>query len=205
MGEQRRERADAARNRRAILEAAEDLLRRHGPDQVSLEDVAAAAGVSKGTVFHRFGSRTGLMWALIEQRVLALREAVTSGPPPLGPGAPPADRLEAFVDAIVRLVDGNVGLMAAHEHALANRRHAEGDREANPVYLFWHGHMSALIAQARPDLDADVLAHVLIGSLHNDSVVRMLRQGEADRLAAGMRTLASGLLRGAADPRPAGA
>ncbi|MEW9532266.1 TetR/AcrR family transcriptional regulator [Microbispora sp. NPDC049125] len=192
--EERRERADAARNRRAILAAAEELLRRNDPDQVSIEDVAAAAGVGKGTVFHRFGSRAGLMRALMEERVLALHEAIASGPPPLGPGAPPGERLQAFLDAVVRHVAGNIGLLTAHEHALATQRHAEGRREANPVYLFWHGHVSALIAEARPALDADLLAHVLLGSLHADSVVRMLWRGEADRLAAGMRVLVSGLL-----------
>ena len=57
-------RQDAARNRRAILLATEELLSRHRPDEVTIEQVAAAAGVGKGTVFHRFGSRLGLMVAL---------------------------------------------------------------------------------------------------------------------------------------------
>ena len=91
------ERADAARNRRAILAATERLLASHRPQDISMEQVAAAAGVGKGTVFHRFGNRNGLMYALMVQRAQALEEAVTAGPPPLGPGAPdfsgPAARL----------------------------------------------------------------------------------------------------------------
>ncbi|HEY2305189.1 MAG TPA: helix-turn-helix domain-containing protein [Streptosporangiaceae bacterium] len=50
------ERAAAARNRRAILQAAEDLFRHHEPDQVPSDQVAVAAGVSKATVFHWFAS-----------------------------------------------------------------------------------------------------------------------------------------------------
>ena len=53
-------------------------------------------------MFHRFGNRNGLMYALMVQRAQALEEAVTAGPPPLGPGAPDRDRLLAFLDATAR-------------------------------------------------------------------------------------------------------
>ncbi|WP_169945197.1 TetR/AcrR family transcriptional regulator [Microbispora sp. H11081] len=82
MGE-RRERADAGRNRRAILWAAEELIAEHGLDHVSLDRVAAAAGVGKGTVFRRFGSRTGLVTALPEERAVSIGEAIGTGPPPV--------------------------------------------------------------------------------------------------------------------------
>ncbi|MEU0564051.1 helix-turn-helix domain-containing protein [Nonomuraea sp. NPDC005983] len=190
---ERRERADAARNRRAILRAAEDLLREHLPEQVSVERVAAAAGVGKGTVFHRFGSRIGLMQELMAERALTLQEAATEGPPPLGPGAPPRERLVAFLDAVVALAARNAGLMAAHEHAIATSR--SGPRQANPIYVFWHTHVSALIAEARPDVDAELIAHVLLGTLHMEPISGMLRAGESRRLAASLEELVTGLLR----------
>src|SRR5579859_1529100 len=104
MDEGRRERADAARYRRTIPAATEKLLATHRPQDISMEQVAAEAGVGKGTVFHRFGNRTGLMYALMVERAQALEEAVTAGPPPLGPGAKDLDRLLAFLDAIVEVV-----------------------------------------------------------------------------------------------------
>ena len=76
-----------------------------------MEQVAAAAGVAKGTVFHRFGNRMGLMSALMIERAQALEEAVTTGPPPLGPGAPDRDRLLAFLAAIVEVVSRNKSLL----------------------------------------------------------------------------------------------
>src|ERR1700748_715434 len=85
MSQARPERADAVRNRRAILAATEELLATHRPRAVSIEQAAAAAGVGKGTVFPRFGSRMGLMTALMIERAQALTEAVASGSPPLGP------------------------------------------------------------------------------------------------------------------------
>ncbi|MEV4378435.1 helix-turn-helix domain-containing protein [Streptosporangium sp. NPDC049644] len=201
MIEERRERADAARNRRAILRATEDLLARHRPEQISMEQVAAAAGVGKGTVFHRFGSRMGLMVALMQERAYALEEAVASGPPPLGPGAPPEERLMAFLDAIVDVVGRNKGLLAALGHAATaaprpewkehDEHRGEGD---HPVYRFWHGHTSALIAARRPDLDGELLAHILLGSLQSEPVLRLLERGEAPRLAASLRVTAAGML-----------
>ena len=46
------ERADAARNRRLVLDAARQLFQEN-PSCVTMEAVAAAAGVGKGTVFRR--------------------------------------------------------------------------------------------------------------------------------------------------------
>ncbi|NUR88060.1 MAG: helix-turn-helix transcriptional regulator [Nonomuraea sp.] len=189
---ERRERADAARNRRAILRAAEELLREHPPEQVSVERVAAAAGVGKGTVFHRFGSRTGLMRELMGERARELDEAVAEGPPPLGPGAPPVERLVAFLEAVAALAARNGNLIAAHEHAVVTRK--SEPREANPIYAGWHRHVSALIAEGRPDVDADEIAHLLLGALHMEPIATRLRSGDSTRLTAAFTALAKGLL-----------
>ncbi|WP_433435888.1 TetR/AcrR family transcriptional regulator [Nonomuraea sp. CA-141351] len=192
---ERRERADAARNRQAILRAAEELLRRHPPEQVSVERVAAAAGVGKGTVFHRFGSRTGLMLELMSERARELEQAFTEGPPPLGPGADPAERLVAFFAAVAELAARNGNLMSAIEHAMVTRKsHGEQPREANPIYLAWHRHVSGLIAEGRPDVDAEQIAHMLLGTLHMEPIASRLRAGEHERLAAAFADLVNGLL-----------
>lgn len=181
------ERADAARNRKAILRATEELLAEHGLDHVSMERVAARAGVGKGTVFHRFTNRAGLMSALINERMSAHQEAFTSGPPPLGPGAPARDRLVAFIEAIVDLLTRNVALLAAFEQSTKHRHETD-------IYTSWHQHISGLIAEARPELDAEVIAHLLLGSLNSELVVRLLKTGESARLADALRSLIDSLL-----------
>jgi len=90
------ERGDAARNRLLLLDAARRLIAEHGPEAVTMDDVAAAAGVGKGTLFRRFGSRAGLMLVLLDEDERANQQAFLFGPPPLGPDAPPMDRLIAF-------------------------------------------------------------------------------------------------------------
>jgi AcrR family transcriptional regulator len=192
MSEDRRERADAIRNRRAILAATERLLAEGPPQDVSMEQVAAAAGVGKGTVFHRFGSRMGLMLALMTERAQALEAAVRSGPPPLGEGAADRDRLLAFLDAIVEVVSRNTSLMAELGYSVPAQP-ARNHQDDHPVYRFWHGHLSTLMAAQRPDVDADLIAHVMLGALHSEPILNELAAGPA-RLSAAMRTLAAAVM-----------
>ena len=91
-----RERSDAARNREALLAAAARLVEDQGVDAVTMDSVAAEAGVGKGTVFRRFDSREGLMAALLNRSETEWQRLVIEGPPPLGPGAPAIERLHAF-------------------------------------------------------------------------------------------------------------
>jgi AcrR family transcriptional regulator len=211
MNEGRHERADAVRNRRAILAATEQLLAAHGPQDISMEQVAALAGVGKGTIFHRFGNRMGLMHALMVERAQALEEAVRTGPPPLGPGAPYRDRLLAFLDAVIEVVSRNKSLLAELAYSAAAEPppkepaakaapvHDQADDQAHdqddhPVYRFWHGHISALIAAQRPDVDAELIAHLMLGALHSEPIMAQLAAGEPKRLIAAIRTLACAVL-----------
>jgi AcrR family transcriptional regulator len=191
--QQRPERADAARNRRAIMTATEELLAVHPPAEVSVERIAAAAGVGKATVFHRFGSRAELMQAVAHERAGALRLAVLDGPPPLGPGAPPRERLMAFIDALMEHASRNMGLLTAAEHAMLTSKSPDAARPENPVYVFWHGHITALLAAAKPGLDAEFHAHVMLGALHEPAVARLLRDGQIDRVRHSLKQLAAAL------------
>jgi AcrR family transcriptional regulator len=199
----RPERADAVRNRRAILAATEELLATRRPQDISMEQVAAKAGVGKGTVFHRFGNRMGLMYALMVERAASLEQAVTSGPPPLGEGAPDRDRLLAFLDAIIEVISRNKSLMAELAYSAAAEPPAKQaaeplaksqHRDDHPVYRFWHGHISALIAVQRPGADAEMIAHLMLGALHNEPIMTQLAAEGPERLAAAMRALACAVL-----------
>jgi AcrR family transcriptional regulator len=189
MTEQRAERADAARNRLAVLRATERLLSEGGGDHVSLDRVAALAGVGKGTVFRRFGNRAGLLQALLEERSRELRDAVTNGPPPLGPGAPPSERLLAFLDGLGAIAEGNATLLSAHVQACAE------DRYGDPSYRLWHGHVSALFAEERPDLDADFMAHALLAVFDGDLIRHITSSDDPRRFTRSVQQLAMALLR----------
>ena len=113
------ERADAARNRERILCAAQRLFAERGAGCVSMDEVAHAAGVGKGTLFRRFGSRAALARAVLSERERAFQEHIIRGDPPLGPGAPPRQRLIAFGHAVLDLLDGQAELIVAAEGGAA--------------------------------------------------------------------------------------
>lgn len=62
--------------RENILAAAEQILVHQGPQALKLADVAAAAGVSNGSVLHYFGSIQELQTALMERMIARLVETV---------------------------------------------------------------------------------------------------------------------------------
>jgi len=96
VGAPRAERADAVRNRRHLLATAREMLERQGADTLTMDALAEQAGLGKGTVFRRFGTRAGIFQALLDDDERAFQEQVLAGPPPLGPGAPPIGRLIAY-------------------------------------------------------------------------------------------------------------
>lgn len=189
MGEPRPERADARRNRLRVLEAADRLFTEHGVKNVSLDAIAAEAGVGKGTVFRRFGDRAGLAVALLDEREQELQAKIISGPPPLGPGAPPVERVTAFLDAYLELLDRHVELFMDSENASGGARYRIGS------YHLWHRHLAHLIEAGRPGLDADYTAHALLAPLAADLHNALRLQGfDLDRMKAGLRAVATSLL-----------
>lgn len=189
LGEPRPERADARRNRLKVLEAAERLFAEHGVKNVSLDAIAAAAGVGKGTVFRRFGDRAGLAVALLDEREVELQGKILTGPPPLGPGAPAVDRVVAFLDAYLELLDRHVELFVDSENASDGARYRIGS------YRLWHRHLAMLVEEARPELDADYMAHVLLAPLAADLHQALRAEGfELERMQAGLRANAIALL-----------
>ena len=92
----RPERADAARNRQRLLGTARTMLADQGAETITMDALAERAGLGKGTVFRRFGTRAGIFQALLDDDERAFQQQVLSGPPPVGPGAPPLARLIAY-------------------------------------------------------------------------------------------------------------
>ncbi|MEV6171435.1 helix-turn-helix domain-containing protein [Streptomyces sp. NPDC051954] len=104
LGMPRAERADAARNRLHLLASAREMLAEQGADKLTMDGLAERAGLGKGTVFRRFRTRAGIFQALLEDDEQVFQEQVMSGPPPLGPGAAPLDRLIAYGRARVHFL-----------------------------------------------------------------------------------------------------
>ncbi|MFJ6100266.1 TetR/AcrR family transcriptional regulator [Streptomyces sp. NPDC092359] len=179
------ERADAARNRHRILDATARIVAEEGPAAVTMNQVAHASGIGVGTVYRRFGDVAQLLWALLDDRERRFQEAYMSGPPPLGPGAPADERLDAFLDALVdRIGEQREILLAAHS-ASPRARHHSG------AYQVMHTHVSLLVARLRPGADSALLADLLLAPFAPDVMHHLAveRELSADRLKAGVREL----------------
>jgi AcrR family transcriptional regulator len=185
-GGQASERADAARNRVKILEAARRLVDEHGIEQVSMDMLAEEAGVGKGTIFRRFGDRASLALALLDEHEQAFQEAFIRGEPPLGPGAPPVERIVAFGHAWLDVLDSHGDIVLAAESGPI------GARFRGSVYASHRTHLELLIAEAAPDADAGYLADALLAALDSQLVLFMRtdRGRTLDEIKAGWEQLA---------------
>jgi AcrR family transcriptional regulator len=161
-----RVRRDAVRNRTALLEACERLVERSGLDGVTMDAVAAEAGVGKGTVFRRFGSREGLMAALLDHTETEWQASVISGPPPLGPGAPPWDRLLAF---------GHSRIEMTLLHADLIRHAGRAGIRSYAAYSFAAMHVRYLLTELGVSGDLPLLATALMAPLEASVLDQQVR------------------------------
>ncbi|TDD68261.1 TetR/AcrR family transcriptional regulator [Actinomadura rubrisoli] len=188
-----KERADAARNRVKVLAAAAELFARHGVESVSMDAVASAAGVGKGTLFRRFGDKAGLAAALLDERERELQDAILSGPSPLGPGpsdqsVTASERLHAFADAYLDYVLNHLSLVRMSETAAPGARYRIG------AYRFWHRHLTVLLGRSVPDGEA--VAHTLLAALGGEHLAAMVEDLGAERARAAVHTLFRAVGRG---------
>ena len=185
-GRQPRERADAARNRLRILEAATGLVDERGIDRISMEDVACRAGVGTGTLYRRFQDRAGLALALIDEATRAFQNELIAGAPPLGPGAPPLERLKAFGAAYLELLERHADLMLVA---------GASERDGRGPYQLYATHLTILLREAAPALDAELAARSLMATLAPGEFV-MVRRGlgwPLERLVENWRSVVGAL------------
>jgi AcrR family transcriptional regulator len=188
LGSPRSERRDAAINRQRILKAANRLIAAGGASALSMDAVATAAGVGKGTIFRRFGDRAGLTRALRDEYMLDFQGAFLAGPPPLGPGAPPSERLEAFMTALIRLQHEHPSVAIAGESPSAE----PGTTASGPLHL----HVRVLVEALGVGLHADVIATMLLSAVSPATLDTLLRvRGEeVESLATSVCALLGGLI-----------
>lgn len=175
MGTMARRRSDAEVDpRRRILEAAEGVLRRHGPAKTTVVEVARVLGQTHASVYKHFDSKAALFDALIEAflaKFVAPLEAIAAG------DGPAADRLRAWLVRLmrekVRKVRDDPEYFAAYQAIVAEARDVADPRVAaravqNATLRF---HRPALLAGGNPPPDEAELEAVV------DLLVAGLRAG----------------------------
>jgi AcrR family transcriptional regulator len=181
-------RADAARNRERLLCTAARLFAERGAGNVSMDEIAEAAGVGKGTLFRRFGSRAALASAVLDEHERALQDGFIRGEPPLGPGAPPRERLVAFGEALLDMLE-------AH-HELLLEADLRGARFITAPYHVHRLHLLLLLQQADAQCDAGLQCDLLMAALSPELFIhlRHVRGLDLERLKRGWGELVSRVL-----------
>lgn len=178
---ERTERADAQRNREAVLAAADALFAASSsPHSVSMDDIAAAAGVGKGTLFRRFGDRAGLIAAVITSRLEPLQRAVQEVQEKTG-SAPRRQVLDLLDTALTFKIE-NRNLMSAAEDAGISSPYRAGH------YGWWHETLRAALDRVPGVHDPDFTAHALLAAIRADLVTHLIdeRQMSPDGLRSAL-------------------
>lgn len=158
----RRRRADAERNIRRILEAAETLVQRDGAD-ASIEEIARLAGVGPATLYRHFPSRMALMEALFSGRMDALCENARVR----AHEADADDALIAWLHAVIFYLVDAQGMLAALTMRGNAQTDAAGNFEAGVETLM--AAASELVDEAvrrgvvRPDLTPQDVIDIIVG------------------------------------------
>lgn len=177
----RRERADAVRNRELVLAAAADLFAHRDPREVTMDEVARAAGVGRATLYRRYPDVRSIAVALLDEHERDLQQRLLAGDPPLGPGAPPALRLAAFLAAMAELLERFLFLLLGAETGPA--------RFATGAYGFWRAHVRTLLAEAGVE-DAGRRADLLLATVEPELYRHQRDTMGADEIVADLTWLA---------------
>lgn len=108
----RRLRADAARNRRALVKAAREVFERDGFVRARISDIAASAGVAHGSFYSHFDSKEQALAAVLEE---IEEEMLHPGPAVTGETSDPASVIEVANRAYLESYRRNAKLMAMLE------------------------------------------------------------------------------------------
>jgi AcrR family transcriptional regulator len=149
-----------------------------------MDDIAKAAGVGRGTLYRRFPDRASIAVALLDAHERDLRSRLLEGPPPVGPGAVAVERLTAFYDAMLDLLDKHVHLVLGTE--------VGASRFATGAYGFWRAHVRSLLSDVA---DPDALVDVLLAPLAPDVFQHQRSLGVSmERQRTALAALAAGVL-----------
>lgn len=95
----RRTKADAEATRSALLDAAEQLFLSRGVSRTSLQDIASAAGTTRGAIYWHFQDKADLFNAMMERVTLPMEQSMNAAQA----AEPPLQRLRTSVLTALRI------------------------------------------------------------------------------------------------------
>lgn len=151
---------DPDATREAILEAARTLLAKHGPEGISLSEVAHLAGVNRGTAYQHFATREKLIEATALWVSDKMFRAVFGDPAILGERQVEMVDIAEPTDGIAEFAMENPELCRVWLLQLL----ASPDPTADPFWNEYHGSISRFAETdlAQENVDTEVLSVILL-------------------------------------------
>jgi AcrR family transcriptional regulator len=145
------ERSDAARNRRVILRPVRTLFEERGVTCVTMEEIARASGVGKGTLYRRFPHKGFLCQALLDEPTRHLQQEMLEGL--TEPGTPAVEKLDAFLNQLVSFTAENLDLLYGNNEPLCGADRL--GRFSHPAYDWRRSTVLGLLRTAVNEGDVD--------------------------------------------------
>jgi AcrR family transcriptional regulator len=179
--EARKERADAQQNRARILDAARKLMKKRALDQLCMDELAALAGVGKGTLYRRFEDKQALLLALLDDDERILQEDIRAS---YKKGAP-REALLGLLDKLYAFHLEHAPVLAAAEASARGMARFE-----SPPYQWRHSIIAEHLVWANVvdnGAAADHLADCLLATMSGELLTRALLTSQAEEVAAQAR------------------
>jgi AcrR family transcriptional regulator len=190
------ERADAAANRQQILTAARLLFDQRGVEQVTMDEIARAAGVGKGTLYRRYPDKAMLVVELMDACFVNFEretlDAIQSSSTSEDTSA--IDQLHAFLDRLVDWTEDHTPYLGVIADQSEGPRRGSG--RCGPIYRWLHGVVDYLLRRASAAGEVNIedtiyVADVILSAVDVDLYVfqRRERRYSPERIRAGLHQL----------------
>ena len=195
----RAERRDAIQHRQQVLAAAAQLFGERGVEAVTMDEIAQAASVGKGTLYRRYADKGQLVLALMDACVQRLQDQVAAELESSS-RAPVLAQLEAVLARMVDWVEEHVTWLGVLSDQAAGPR--RGAVHCSRLYGWMHAVVLELLQRAVATGEAAIddcvyTADAVLALLDIDLYVfqRRERGYSPQQILAGMRRLVRGLHR----------
>jgi AcrR family transcriptional regulator len=194
----RHERADAAANRNQVLAAAKRLFDARGVEHVTMDEIARAAGVGKGTLYRRYSDKAALCVALLDACFVEFERAVLEDLRSAAAARSAIDQLHAFLNRLIDWTEEHTPWLGVIADQTGGSRRGAG--RCGPIYQWLHAVVEYLLRQASTNGEAHTedpvyVADVLLSAVDVDLYVfqRRERHFSQDQIRAGLYRLVEGL------------
>lgn len=172
-------RADAVKNRELILETAVNLFDQHGVEDVSMTQIAQAAGIGKGTLYRHFNNKTELCHALLDHDMRELQNKTLAR---LQQPGHPINHLQDFLRETTRFVYRNNALL------LIRTEVEQASTLEFPAHIWWRQTIRGLLTKMNVPGDLDYISDLFYVML-DANTIRFQRYSlgyDLDRIQAGL-------------------